>query len=446
MITCQVGKKKIDTFSYEPKQLREWSNKGLLKCPVCGSKMIYNHGEFKIPHFKHEKNCDCPDIYSEGVTEEHIKGIELLHNWLQKQEGITNIELEKWIPETKQRPDIYFEYENKPYVIEFQCSPISTKFLERRELYRLNEINDIWILGCDKYDINNVNILNKFQVSDINLNKIKHKKIEQEIYAREKYILYIRNNDLIKITRAIQYLGYKTLLHLNLDSKELDKCLINDILSSDDLYKENEMSSLDIFKKDIEDDIKSYNEEFKNIYNFLQIRNRFYWNENNLWLNIQCTGEITKESRSFYVEEYDKNKLYDFYSYLDSEYKNRIKDCIKFQTKCDIFNNQYKVVNKNCNFELVRNFNNKNYLYYIKFDCDTFEREFFIKDKQVDYVKWVYKPRPTINRRGGTVWRRIECRENIETYILEHFNIDEIFNFITTKISNKLRSDKYGYI
>ncbi|MBO3356282.1 competence protein CoiA [Clostridium perfringens] len=215
MITCQVGKKKIDTFSYEPKQLREWSNKGLLRCPVCGSKMIYNHGEFKIPHFKHEKNCDCPDIYSEGVTEEHIKGIELLHNWLQKQEGITNIELEKWIPETKQRPDIYFEYENKPYVIEFQCSPIATKFLERRELYRLNEINDIWILGCDKYNIGK--FLSK-QVDYENqqwffIEEYHSKTIEREIYTTFNNLYYIdfcrgtgmkiSNHDLIDI-------GYKT--------------------------------------------------------------------------------------------------------------------------------------------------------------------------------------------------------------------------------------------
>ncbi|MDC4245542.1 competence protein CoiA [Clostridium perfringens] len=190
MITCQVGKKKINTFSYAPKQLREWSNKGLLKCPVCGSRMIYNHGEFKIPHFKHEKNCDCPDIYSEGVTEEHIKGIELLHNWLKKQEGVTNIELEKWIPETKQRPDIYFEYEDKPYVIEFQCSPIATKFLERRELYRLNEINDIWILGCNKYNVNTV-LGKELDLNEWSQQFYKSKAIECELYNQDYFTFYL---------------------------------------------------------------------------------------------------------------------------------------------------------------------------------------------------------------------------------------------------------------
>lgn len=240
MITCQVGKNKIDTFSYKETQLREWSDKGLLKCPVCGSKMIYHHGEFKIPHFKHAKNNDCPDIYSEGVTEEHIKGIEQLHNWLKTQEGVADLELEKWIPETKQRPDIYFKYKGEEYVIEFQCSPIATKFLERRELYRLNGMKDVWILGCDKYDMTN------YLETDITLNKdyceicrYKVKTIDNEIYRLDKYCCYldVPRNILIKVADGdkSEVWGWngicKTLFDINFTFKNIKEINLKGIIS-----------------------------------------------------------------------------------------------------------------------------------------------------------------------------------------------------------------------
>ncbi|MGL5646379.1 MAG: competence protein CoiA family protein, partial [Clostridium sp.] len=53
--------------------------------------------------------------------------------------------------ESNQRPDIYFEQKGKRYVIEFQCTPIATEYLKRREQYQNNDIFDIWILGKDKY-------------------------------------------------------------------------------------------------------------------------------------------------------------------------------------------------------------------------------------------------------------------------------------------------------
>jgi len=97
-----------------------------------------------------DKN-ECEDKYSESETEEHLNGKRDLFEWIRKQDGVTNAVLEGWIPETKQRPDIMFEYDRKKYVIEYQCSPIATEYVERHELYKASGINDIWILGTDKY-------------------------------------------------------------------------------------------------------------------------------------------------------------------------------------------------------------------------------------------------------------------------------------------------------
>jgi competence CoiA-like predicted nuclease len=196
MLTCQVGKTIVDTFTYEESRLREWSNKGVLRCPACGEKILYCHGDFKIPYFRHEKNSNCPDIYSEGVTEEHIQGIKILYDWLNNQKDIENLQLEKWIPETRQRPDIYFIKDGQEYVIEFQCSPIATQYNKRHDLYRLQEIKDIWILGLDKYSINNLEETNL-------LNNVKFKTIEIENYNINNKIIYLNTttNEILSIDK-----------------------------------------------------------------------------------------------------------------------------------------------------------------------------------------------------------------------------------------------------
>lgn len=154
MLTCKVGKTIINCFDgkYDKSTLKNWSDKNILKCPGCGDDYEYCHGDISPPYFRH-KNKECEGYYSEPETEEHRYGKQLLYKWILEQDGIKNCKLEAWIPETKQRPDIYFEIDGNKFVIEFQCTPIATEFLKRRELYRLADIKDIWILGKDKYNI-----------------------------------------------------------------------------------------------------------------------------------------------------------------------------------------------------------------------------------------------------------------------------------------------------
>lgn len=193
-MTCIVGKNNVDTFSYDDTRLREWSNKSMLKCPVCGKRMLYCHGDYKNPYFRHEKNSDCPDTYSEGVTQEHIEGIKILYEWLKNNDDVTDLELEKWIKETHQRPDIYFKYKDEEYCIEYQCSPISTQYAKRHDLYRLQEINDIWILGMDKYIECPYKYLEKLIHRNILFEK-RAKTIESELLNSDNNLLYLNKNN-----------------------------------------------------------------------------------------------------------------------------------------------------------------------------------------------------------------------------------------------------------
>ena len=153
MITAKIGEKIVNCFDGEHSRetLKTWADKGILKCPACGKEYEYCHGRVVRPYFRHKEKTDCVDKYSEPETNEHIQGKIALYNWIKEQNGISDVILEAWIPETRQRPDIAFKYNGKQYVFEFQCTPISTVYLERHELYQAAGITDIWILGTEKY-------------------------------------------------------------------------------------------------------------------------------------------------------------------------------------------------------------------------------------------------------------------------------------------------------
>jgi len=160
LLTCKVGNSIINCFdgTYDKFKLKKWSEENRLICPICNGTYEYCHGEFISPYFRHKEKDKCEDYFSEPETEEHIQGKRLLYEWLQKQKGIENLQLEAWIPETRQRPDLYFEQNGKRFVVEYQCSPIASEYIKRHELYQLAGINDVWVMGTEKY---NINISNK---------------------------------------------------------------------------------------------------------------------------------------------------------------------------------------------------------------------------------------------------------------------------------------------
>lgn len=153
MLSCLLNGYRINCFDdlYSREQLKKWSSKKILLCPACGKPYEYCHGKVKSPYFRHMDKEQCEDNYSEPETEEHINGKRDLYEWIKRQPDVTDVILEGWISETKQKPDIMFKYRDEQYVIEYQCSPIASEYLERHELYKAVGIKDIWILGIEKY-------------------------------------------------------------------------------------------------------------------------------------------------------------------------------------------------------------------------------------------------------------------------------------------------------
>ena len=159
MLTGLIGNEIINCYdgTHTKEQLKKWSKKKIIKCPVCGEPYEYCHGHVNVPYFRHMNKTECKFMYSEPETEEHLQGKKDLYEWIKKQPGVTNVVLEAWIPETKQRPDIKFEHNGNKYVIEYQCSPVASEYIDRHELYKVAGIHDIWICGTEKYLKENMN-------------------------------------------------------------------------------------------------------------------------------------------------------------------------------------------------------------------------------------------------------------------------------------------------
>lgn len=153
ILTCKLGNEIINCYdgTHKKEQLKKWASKKILICPICEKPYEYCHGEVNTPYFRHVEKDKCAIKYTESETDEHLTGKRDLFEWIKVQDGVSNAVLEGWIPETKQRPDILFEYNGRKYVIEYQCSPIASEYYDRHDLYRAAGINDIWICGTEKY-------------------------------------------------------------------------------------------------------------------------------------------------------------------------------------------------------------------------------------------------------------------------------------------------------
>lgn len=114
-------------------------------CPECNGKVILKMGEKKIMHFAHERGACCR-ANAEAESGYHLDGKLQLYHYL-KRIGLSP-ELEPYFSAIKQRGDIGVLIDNQYYVIEYQCSPISTDLLRKRTAgYLRIQIVPIWIIG-----------------------------------------------------------------------------------------------------------------------------------------------------------------------------------------------------------------------------------------------------------------------------------------------------------
>ncbi|WP_394218605.1 competence protein CoiA [Halobacillus trueperi] len=115
-------------------------------CPVCHEMLQIRSGPRTVPHFSHFPKSNCTEKKG-GETLEHDRGKWRLFTWL-KNQGY-DVQLEHYLPEIRQRPDLFLMVNEKKIAIEYQCASISKREINKRtSSYRDAGIFPLWILGA----------------------------------------------------------------------------------------------------------------------------------------------------------------------------------------------------------------------------------------------------------------------------------------------------------
>lgn len=128
--------------SFTRDELKSLRSSTTFYCPTCRESLLMKIGSEITPHFSHHSLSTCT---GKGEGEIHERGKWLLYSWLKRQ--FSNVSLEKYLPETGQRPDVFFTLEDKRYAIEFQHSTVSINEIRKRnKLYAQINVIPIWFL------------------------------------------------------------------------------------------------------------------------------------------------------------------------------------------------------------------------------------------------------------------------------------------------------------
>jgi len=114
-------------------------------CVACGKEVQMKLGKQKSWHFAHKKVDSCLAFY-EAESTYHMHGKELLYRWFKRQNF--QVDIEYYLPEIKQRPDIFVERAGRKIAIEYQCANLAIEQLYKRTYsYWRAGIQVIWIVG-----------------------------------------------------------------------------------------------------------------------------------------------------------------------------------------------------------------------------------------------------------------------------------------------------------
>ncbi|MGM7719581.1 competence protein CoiA [Metabacillus sp. Hm71] len=135
---------------------KKWSKERLIKlrenktfrCPTCSNEMELKIGSIITAHFAHKKLTECR-VKGEPESIYHMQGKQDLFEWLNMQQKLAEVQLEPYLHEIKQRPDLLFSNGDEWNAIEFQCSTIdSSLFYKRTKSYLEANMDVLWILGA----------------------------------------------------------------------------------------------------------------------------------------------------------------------------------------------------------------------------------------------------------------------------------------------------------
>lgn len=151
-VAIHTNNEKYFAFSEDNERLYSLAKAKELYCPHCQKNVFFRGGTKKIHHFYHERHVECSFV-GEPETQEHLSGKLAIYNWLKEKYPNAYVALEERIIKTNQIADVYADFENgHKFAFEIQCAEqTAEKWLERRKLYAIAGIKDIWLFGANYY-------------------------------------------------------------------------------------------------------------------------------------------------------------------------------------------------------------------------------------------------------------------------------------------------------
>lgn len=144
------GKYLILTENMNRHELKKMREQISFICPQCHEKVILKVGDFVIPHFAHQRNSSCQNLFSEGESADHLLGKQQLYEFFRQTKQV-DVYVEPYLKQLAQRPDLLVTTDIDVIPIEFQCSRLSlSRMSKRTEGYRNAGMNPIWILRTPK--------------------------------------------------------------------------------------------------------------------------------------------------------------------------------------------------------------------------------------------------------------------------------------------------------
>lgn len=197
MLRClTVDKETLIASTCDKEDVKKLSNEKKLICPNCQSTVIFKPGKVMRPHFAHYES-ECVITNYEPETASHLKGKQVLYEWLKMKFPAADVEYEVYIPETNQIADIFVEHaeegmEGLRWAFEFQHSRLSsTDWESRHNLYKSAGIQAFWILDKAKYL--------KFSSAKGHTDARKRNELEKKIYD-EVGLCYFLDLDIEELT------------------------------------------------------------------------------------------------------------------------------------------------------------------------------------------------------------------------------------------------------
>ncbi|MFF5995182.1 competence protein CoiA family protein [Lysinibacillus sp. KU-BSD001] len=201
----QNGEKQF-AFHEDKEHLYSLAQAKELYCPHCQKHVFFRGGPKRIHHFYHERHVECSFV-GERETQEHLGGKLAIYNWLKKQYPNAYVALEERITKTNQIADVYADFGNgHKFAFEIQCAEqTAEKWLERRKLYSLAGIKDIWLFGANYYK--------EILVEDIEDDEIvlRLKFAQQTVNEKDRSVYFIDvKNNLVKHIGKFFGISYRT--------------------------------------------------------------------------------------------------------------------------------------------------------------------------------------------------------------------------------------------